>query len=74
MIGVGSHKESLDAADGACPIPDVGPWLAPLLNVVPLLLGDGEQLFEGLGPADVSLEQVEAIDAPGVAHLKYRRA
>ncbi len=44
-----------------------------LLNVVPVLLGDGERLFEGLGP-DVRLEQVEVVDAPGVAHLKYRRA
>ena len=43
-----------------------------LLHVVPILLGDGERLFEGLGPADLSLEQVEAVDAPGVAHLKYR--
>lgn len=43
-----------------------------LLNVVPVLLGDGERLFDGLGPADVSLEQIEAVDAPGVAHLKYR--
>jgi dihydrofolate reductase len=42
------------------------------LHVVPVLLGDGERLFEGLGMADVSLEQVEAVDAPGVAHLKYR--
>ncbi len=38
VIGVGSHKESLDAADGSCPIADVGPWLAPILNVVPLQL------------------------------------
>jgi dihydrofolate reductase len=43
-----------------------------LLNVVPVLLGDGERLFEGLGPADASLEQIEAVNAPGVAHLKYR--
>jgi len=42
-----------------------------LLHVVPILLGDGERLFEGLG-ADVSLTQAEALDAPGVVHLKYR--
>ena len=41
------------------------------LNVVPLLLGDGTRLFEGLSD-DVSLEQVDAIEAPGVTHLKYR--
>ncbi len=44
-----------------------------LLNVVPILLGDGARLFEGLGP-DLDFEQVEVIDAPGVAHLMYRRA
>jgi dihydrofolate reductase len=44
-----------------------------LLNVVPVLLGGGAHLFEGLGP-DVGLEQVEVVEAPGVAHLKYRRA
>jgi dihydrofolate reductase len=42
-----------------------------LLNVVPVLLGDGARLFENLD-ADLDFEQVEAVDAPGVAHLKYR--
>ena len=41
------------------------------LHVVPVLLGDGARLFEDVGP-DVRLEQVRAVDAPGVAHLKYR--
>jgi dihydrofolate reductase len=41
------------------------------LHAVPLFLGGGARLFEGVGP-DVSLEQVRAIDAPGVTHLKYR--
>ena len=41
------------------------------LHVSPILLGGGERLFEGVGPA-VSLEQIRAVDAPGVAHLKYR--
>jgi dihydrofolate reductase len=40
-------------------------------HVVPLLLGGGARLFEGVGP-DVKLEQIRAVDAPGVAHLKYR--
>lgn len=42
-----------------------------LLNVVSVLLGDGARLLENIGPA-IGLEQVEAVDAPGVAHLKYR--
>ena len=41
------------------------------LHVVPLLLGGGARLFDGLGPA-VKLEQVRAVEAPGVTHLKYR--
>src|SRR5215203_7243862 len=41
------------------------------LHVVPLLLGSGERLFAGVGP-DLKLEQLRAVEAPGVAHLKYR--
>ena len=40
------------------------------LDVVPVLLGGGERLFEGVG--DLPLEQVSSIEAPGVTHLKYR--
>lgn len=42
-----------------------------LLNVAPVLLGDGTRLLENLG-TDLGFEQIEAVDAPGVAHLKYR--
>jgi dihydrofolate reductase len=42
------------------------------LHVVPVLLGDGARLFDKLGDAEVKLEQVRAIEAPGVTHLKYR--
>jgi dihydrofolate reductase len=42
------------------------------LHVVPVLLGDGERLFDNLGEARPRLEQVRAIEAPGVTHLKYR--
>jgi dihydrofolate reductase len=41
------------------------------LHVVPILLGSGERLFDGVGP-DLKLEQLRAVEAPGVAHLKYR--
>ena len=41
------------------------------IHVVPILLGGGERLFEGIGP-DLKLEQLRAVEAPGVAHLKYR--
>jgi hypothetical protein len=38
--------------------------------VVPILLGGGARLFEGVGP-DVTLEVARVIEAPGVTHLKY---
>ena len=43
------------------------------LHIVPLVLGGGARLFDGVGP-DVALEQVRAVEAPGVAHLKYSPA
>jgi dihydrofolate reductase len=41
------------------------------LSLVPVLLGGGERLLEGVS-ADLKLEQAHAIEAPGVAHLEYR--
>jgi dihydrofolate reductase len=40
------------------------------LSVVPVLLGDGERLLDGVG--DARFEQSGAVEAPGVTHLKYR--
>jgi dihydrofolate reductase len=44
-----------------------------LISVTPVLLGGGERLLRDVGGAP-RLEQVEAIEAPGVTHLRYRRA
>jgi dihydrofolate reductase len=41
------------------------------LHVVPIILGGGARLFEGVG-AGSKLEELRAIEGPGVAHLKYR--
>jgi dihydrofolate reductase len=41
------------------------------LNVVPVLLGEGTRLFDNLAGTDLGLEQVRAIEAPGITHLKY---
>jgi dihydrofolate reductase len=41
------------------------------LALVPVLLGAGERLFDGLGPGP-QLEQLRAVEAPGVTHLRYR--
>jgi dihydrofolate reductase len=43
------------------------------LHVVPIILGGGARLFEGVGP-DVGLALERVIDAPGVTHLRYRVA
>jgi dihydrofolate reductase len=42
------------------------------LHVVPVLVGGGARLFDNLRDAKARLEQVRAVEAPGVAHLKYR--
>ena len=40
------------------------------LHVVPLILGEGARLLEKVG--ELKLEQVRAVEAPGVTHIKYR--
>jgi dihydrofolate reductase len=40
-----------------------------VLHLVPILLADGERLLENVGR--LQLEQVRAIAAPGVTHIKY---
>jgi dihydrofolate reductase len=41
------------------------------LHVVPLILGGGARLFDGVG-TDVRLEPIRVVEAPGVTHLTYR--
>jgi len=41
------------------------------LHVVPLVLGGGARLFDGVGP-ELSLDQIRVVEAPGVTHMKYR--
>ncbi|MBT2419318.1 dihydrofolate reductase family protein [Streptomyces sp. ISL-22] len=42
------------------------------LHVVPVLLGQGLRLFEGLGAEQRNLEPVRVVDTPLATHLKYR--
>jgi dihydrofolate reductase len=42
------------------------------ISLVPVLLGRGERLFTGLAGSGVALEQVSAVEAPGVTHIGYR--
>jgi dihydrofolate reductase len=41
------------------------------LSIAPLLLGEGEPLFDET-TSRLKLEQLRAVEAPGVTHLKYR--
>ena len=41
------------------------------LHVVPILLGGGARLFDGVAPG-LKLELERVVEAPGVTHLKYR--
>jgi dihydrofolate reductase len=44
-----------------------------LISAVPILLGGGARLFDNLGDALPQLEQIEAIEASGVTHLRAPR-
>jgi dihydrofolate reductase len=44
------------------------------ISLVPIFLGDGERLFEGLGVGNPGLAHVRTVAAPGVTHLKFERA
>jgi dihydrofolate reductase len=41
------------------------------LHVVPILLGGGSRLLDGVDVSRVRLEQVRAVEGEGVTHLKY---
>lgn len=43
------------------------------IHLVPILLGSGERLFEGVGDDLHGLELVRTVAAPGVTHLKFAR-
>ena len=42
------------------------------INLVPILLGDGIQLFEHLGTERIELERTRVIESPSVIHLRFR--
>jgi dihydrofolate reductase len=45
-----------------------------VISVAPIFLGSGARLFDNLGDPAPKLEQVEAVGAPGVTHIRYVRA
>lgn len=42
------------------------------IHLIPVLLGQGEPLFEDMPPDHIELELLRAVDGPGVGHLRYR--
>lgn len=42
------------------------------IHLVPVLLGQGEPLFEDMPPEHIELELLRTVDGPGVTHLRYR--
>lgn len=44
-----------------------------LIHLVPILLGEGERLFESVGTDLAGMELVRTVAAPGVVHLKFAR-
>ena len=45
-----------------------------VVSVVPILLGGGARLFDNLGEPRPTLQQLQAVEAPGVTHIRYARA
>ena len=42
------------------------------INLVPVLLGDGTRLFDGLGTGHVELDRARVVESPRMTHLTYR--
>ncbi len=42
------------------------------LQIAPVMLGSGERLFDGFEAGEPALELVRVLEAPAVAHLRYR--
>jgi dihydrofolate reductase len=44
-----------------------------LISIVPVFLGGGARLFDNLDEPRPRLRQVQAVEAPGVTHIRYAR-
>jgi dihydrofolate reductase len=44
-----------------------------LISIVPVILRGGARLFDNLGDPPPQLRQVQAVEAPGVTHIRYAR-
>jgi len=43
-----------------------------IISIVPIVLGRGVRLLQGLDRSNIKLDIVRVVDAPGVTHLTYR--
>jgi len=43
-----------------------------VINLVPVLLGDGVRLFDHLGTEPIELEHTRVIEGAGITHLTFR--
>jgi hypothetical protein len=41
------------------------------LHLVPVLLGGGVRLFDGLAPEGVELRRASSVETPGATHLRF---
>jgi dihydrofolate reductase len=41
------------------------------IQLIPILLGDGIRLFEGLDPVGIELRKISSIDTPAATHLRF---
>jgi dihydrofolate reductase len=41
------------------------------IHLVPILLGGGVRLFEGLNPQGIELRKIRSIETPGATHLRF---
>ena len=42
------------------------------IHLIPVFLGSGVRLFDGLGTDQIQLEGTRVIESPGVTHLRFR--
>lgn len=48
-------------------------WLDEIeIHLIPILLGEGIQLFENIGTEPIRLEQISLTEEPGVTHFRFR--
>ena len=41
------------------------------IHLIPILLGDGIRLFEGLGPDQIELRRISSIETPSATHFRF---